>query len=353
METSFRVTRIEVNRFGTVGHGRLDFPLERSVVGIMGPNGTGKSTFLSAIRLTLAHLKGFALEDFYPVLPEGEETSEILIRGLLRSIPWTLRLVLTYGSFHTIQVKHQVLHPKGITDSEVLDAFVHQTIILYYAAVNCLYIATTQAEDYRYAINSATNIRAFPIEGSVIQAQKGDWQILRRFEGQLNEVLPILAEGAKVEMVGSTKGYQLVVNRPQFSRLFEEEAEGVKRLVMKLSSLITAYNQEGCLALVDGLDDQIDEFVFGGLLEAMDRGGKGQLLFTSSKLRGMELLTPEQVYVSTKDLTERLKQLRLPEGEGNLRQYYLRLVELEEDADVFGRALETYDIRKGFERAKQ
>ncbi|RLK63652.1 hypothetical protein D3H64_03345 [Atopobacter sp. AH10] len=352
MEKSFRLTRIEVNGLGAVGHARLDFPLERSIVGIMGPNGTGKSTFLSAIRLTLAHLKGFALDDFFQALKEGEESGEILIRGLLRSIPWTLRLVLTYGSFHEIRVKHQVIHPKGITDSEVLDAFVHQVLVLYYTGEDGLYIETTRAEDYRYAINSPTNIRVFKMDGAVILAQKADWPLLRRFETQMNHVLSSLAENASIEIVRSTKGYQLLVNRPGLSRLFDRESEGIRHLIMKLTTLIAVYNQEGTVAIVDHLDDQLDELIFGQLLEVIDKKGKGQLLFSSPSLRGMEILSPEQVYISTHQASDRLKQLTLPYDELNLRDYYLRLVALSDSDGVYHSRSEVYDIKKGFERAR-
>ncbi|MFQ9510444.1 MAG: ATP-binding protein, partial [Lachnospiraceae bacterium] len=76
------------------------------------------------------------------------------------------------------------------------------------------------------------------------------------------------------------------------------------------------------------LDAGIYEYLLGELLDLFEKGGKGQLLFTSHNLRPLEMLQKDNILFSTSNKANRYIPMRSVGNTNNLRDVYLRSITL-------------------------
>ena len=125
--------------------------------------------------------------------------------------------------------------------------------------------------------------------------------------------------GARVEVLSCRGGVRVP---------FRAESEGIKKIVSLLGRLIDVYNDDSACLVIDEIDSGIFEFLLGELLELMSERGKGQLIFTAHNLRPLECLPSRSLVFTTSNPKRRFIKFRGSAPSNNLRNQYLRAVNL-------------------------
>lgn len=120
------------------------------------------------------------------------------------------------------------------------------------------------------------------------------------------------------------------------------ESDGIKKIISVLHLLICVYHQEGLTVAIDELDSGIYEYLFGELLGILDRGGKGQLLFTSHNLRPLEVLQKRSVLFTTSNPANRFIRLSRVKDSHNMRNIYFH------DIILGGQSETIYEMTNNF-----
>lgn len=141
---------------------------------------------------------------------------------------------------------------------------------------------------------------------------------------------------------------ELLSNRGGVQIPFRAESEGIQKLVSVLSILIAAYNDENACVVIDELDSGIFEFLLGEILDAMAKGGKGQLIFTAHNLRALETLPPETLVFTTVNPDNRFIKFKGVRPSNNLRSQYLRSINLGGQKERVYDPTDTLQIRASF-----
>ena len=92
--------------------------------------------------------------------------------------------------------------------------------------------------------------------------------------------------------------------------------------------LVEVFNKENIIAVIDELDAGVFEYLLGELIEIFSESAKGQLIFTSHNLRVLEKLPSYKVVFSTASPTNRYIRLTGIKPSNNLRDIYLRGIQL-------------------------
>lgn len=129
------------------------------------------------------------------------------------------------------------------------------------------------------------------------------------------------------------------------------ESEGIKKIISILSTLIAMYNNESICMVVDELDSGIYEFLLGEMLTIIEKGGKGQLIFTSHNLRPLELLNKDSIYFTTTNIENRYIKFNNLKKNHNLRSMYIRSINLGGQKEELYNPTDNDEIRRAFRLA--
>lgn len=129
------------------------------------------------------------------------------------------------------------------------------------------------------------------------------------------------------------------------------ESSGVLKLISILSMLIAAYNNPNACIVIDELDSGVFEYLLGELIEIISESGKGQLLFTSHNLRVLEVLTHHQLWFTTTNEMNRFIKLSKLNSQSNIRDTYLRAVQLGGQKEELYDVTDNFDIKSAFREA--
>lgn len=129
---------------------------------------------------------------------------------------------------------------------------------------------------------------------------------------------------------------------------FRCESEGVKKIVSILGLLINVYNNENCCVAIDELDSGIFEFLLGEILAVLSEHGKGQLIFTAHNLRPLETLPPRSLVFTTTNPDRRYIEFVGLKKTNNLRDQYLRAVNLGGQSETVYEPTSKYEIDAAF-----
>ncbi len=129
------------------------------------------------------------------------------------------------------------------------------------------------------------------------------------------------------------------------------ESEGIKKIISILSTLIAMYNNESICMVVDELDSGIYEFLLGEMLTIIEKGGKGQLIFTSHNLRPLELLNKDSIYFTTTNIENRYVKFNNLKKNHNLRSMYIRSINLGGQKEELYNPTDNDEIRRAFRLA--
>jgi hypothetical protein len=123
------------------------------------------------------------------------------------------------------------------------------------------------------------------------------------------------------------------------------EAERVKKIIWILSAVITMYTEPSACLAIDNMDSGIFEYLLGELLEALESGAQGQLIFTAHNLRSLEKLNKEAIVVTTANPNNRYIRLEQVKRNDNLRDFYLRALALGEQKEILCKEINSFEIQ--------
>ena len=151
----------------------------------------------------------------------------------------------------------------------------------------------------------------------------------------------------------SKRGVQveLVSKREDMMIPLQYESLGIKKLILILGSLISMVNADNVIVAIDEIDTGIFEYLLGEIFLVLKEEGKGQLLFTSHNLRPLEILNPYQVVFTTANPSSRYMSIKKTSKKPNLRDFYLRSIELGGQKENIYTATDPYEISRAFHLA--
>lgn len=126
------------------------------------------------------------------------------------------------------------------------------------------------------------------------------------------------------------------------------ESEGIKKIISMLSILIFIYNKPSACFVVDEFDSGVFEYLLGELLEILQEGGKGQLIFTSHNLRPLELIDKKELYFTTTNPRKRYIHLTNVRPSNNMRDVYLRAINLGGQSEEIYESTDSLEVSRAF-----
>ncbi len=129
------------------------------------------------------------------------------------------------------------------------------------------------------------------------------------------------------------------------------ESEGILKIISILSALIAVYNKPNACIVIDELDSGVFEYLLGELLRIIDETGQGQLFFTSHNLRLLEVLPANNLWFTTSNEQNRYIQLKGVKSLHNIRDVYLRAIQLGGQEEEIYKETKTFHIKQAFRKA--
>ncbi len=129
------------------------------------------------------------------------------------------------------------------------------------------------------------------------------------------------------------------------------ESDGTLKLISILSTLIAVFNNANACVVIDELDSSVFEYLLGEILEVIGMRGRGQLFFTSHNLRILEVLKNKDLWFTTINENNRYIQLKGVKPLNNLRDIYIRAVQLGGQDEELYSETDQYNIKKAFRKA--
>ncbi len=128
------------------------------------------------------------------------------------------------------------------------------------------------------------------------------------------------------------------------------ESRGVKKILSILNLLIAFYQKPSLCVVIDELDAGIFEYLLGELLQILKDNGRGQLLFTSHNLRPLELLEKNNLVFTTTNPERRFIRVKNIAATNNLRDVYLRAINLGGQEKEIYRPTDPFTISRAFRK---
>ncbi len=190
---------------------------------------------------------------------------------------------------------------------------------------------------------------------------KKRYDIAAKIIKQLNVVLSTIIPNLQLEI--NNLGNELSKNGKEMIRIqllsikkdikipLKYESEGIKKIISILSTLISMFNNPSICLIVDELDAGIFEYLLGELLKIIEQEGKGQFIFTSHNLRALEMLEKESLVFSTANPQNRFIRITNIKSNNNLRNVYLRGVDLGGLNECIYEETNSFEIAHAFRKA--
>lgn len=148
-------------------------------------------------------------------------------------------------------------------------------------------------------------------------------------------------DGVRFELMSNRKGTLIPL-------LYE--SDGIKKILSIINLLICAYNNPSFCVAFDELDAGVYEYLLGELLSVINETGKGQIIFTSHNLRPLELINKNSMRFTTTNADNRYIKLTNVGNTNNLRDLYLRSINLGGQKEQIYEPTKEYEIRRAFRR---
>ncbi|MGL4971909.1 MAG: AAA family ATPase, partial [Culicoidibacterales bacterium] len=129
------------------------------------------------------------------------------------------------------------------------------------------------------------------------------------------------------------------------------ESAGTLKLISIVGTLIAVFNKPSACIVIDELDSGVFEYLLGEILTVLDLDGKGQFIFTSHNLRVLEVLENKKLWFTTMNPNNRFVQMTGIQKNSNIRDVYLRTVQLGGQSELLYLETDSYDIKKAFRKA--
>lgn len=145
--------------------------------------------------------------------------------------------------------------------------------------------------------------------------------------------------------------FELISNRNGKRIPLLYESEGVKKILSIINLLIGVYNNSSFCVAIDELDAGVYEYLLGELLSVINETGKGQLVFTSHNLRPLELINKTSMRFTTTNPDNRYIKLTSVGNSNNLRDLYIRSINLGGQKEQIYEPTKEHEIRRAFRKA--
>ena len=185
--------------------------------------------------------------------------------------------------------------------------------------------------------------------------------ILNKIINQMNIVLKYIVPTLKIELYNygekidenGNNGFlvELLSIKDKEKLPIRYESEGIKKIISILSALISMYNNPSICMVVDELDSGIYEYLLGELLKIIEKGGKGQMIFTSHNLRPLEILSRGSIYFTTTNLYNRYIKFSGVKNNNNLRSLYIRSIIIGGQKEELYQETDSLEIQRAFRLA--
>ncbi|MDF2820433.1 MAG: hypothetical protein K0R15_874 [Clostridiales bacterium] len=239
--------------------------------------------------------------------------------------------------------------------------------IKHFAVIN-LFVITTRnpspislnliPSNYRLE-NSNDYISIKLLDSSIIDRNR--YNLVLTIIEQINIVLTTIIPHLHLEVVDlgnelSHSGdkllkFELLSVKNEIRIPLKYESEGIIKIISILSTLISMYNNPSICLIVDELDSGIFEYLLGELLKIIEQKGKGQFLFTSHNLRALEMLDKDSLVFSTTNSRNRFIRIRNIKMNNNLRNVYLRGIDLGGLSESIYEETNSFEIAHAFRKA--
>lgn len=184
------------------------------------------------------------------------------------------------------------------------------------------------------------------------------FQAVQTTVATINRVLCQLVPGLSIEVRqlhdetmdsgAAGKRIEVLSHRGEVVVPFRTESEGIKKIVSMLGWLIDVYNDDSSCLVVDEIDSGVFEFLLGELLEVVSQRGRGQLIFTAHNLRALECLPSGCLVFTTVNPQNRYIRFRGSGASNNLRNQYLRAINLGGQKELVYQPTSSADIDAAF-----
>lgn len=191
--------------------------------------------------------------------------------------------------------------------------------------------------------------------------RKAEWPLIERLIREMNIVLCTIIPDMSIEIKNygeqlrddGEPGVRIELLSKRGSTLIPLrcESEGVLKIISILNVLMCVYNNPGTCLVIDELDSGIFEFLLGEILAVLDKGAKGQIIFTSHNLRALEMIKRENLVFSTTNPDCRYIHLQNVKKNNNIRDLYLRTITLGGQKEEIYAPTDSVDIGRAFRRA--
>ena len=213
---------------------------------------------------------------------------------------------------------------------------------------------------YQNSKEKAYGFLSLPISSSGTLS-KIELEMSKNIIQQINIVLPMIIPKMQLEIkeIGvelDDKGKEIIrievlSIRDDIKIPFRSESDGIKKIVSILSSLINLYGSRSAIVAIDELDSGIFEFLLGEILSVLSTGAKGQLIFTSHNLRPLEVLEDENIIFTSINPNDRYRRIKGIRETNNLRDIYLRNIQIDKSANSLYEQTNSFGIQKSFRKA--
>lgn len=190
---------------------------------------------------------------------------------------------------------------------------------------------------------------------------KEQYRIVNQIIEDMNAVISAMIPGLSIAIhnfgeqlrENGSEGYkiELISKRDDIIIPLKYESEGIIKIISVLNVLMCIYNHPSMCLIIDELDAGIYEYLLGELLSVMEKGAKGQLIFTSHNLRALEMLHRKSIVFSTTNPCNRYIRLQNVKNSNNLRDLYLRSITLGGQREAVYAETDTVEIGRAFRRA--
>lgn len=198
----------------------------------------------------------------------------------------------------------------------------------------------------------------FPIKFGINKLEDENLKVFKELVDQMSLLINTIIPGMKLTYKEYSKetgkagkvetSIELLSKRDNIEIPIKYESDGIKNIISILSALIAMYNRESICVAIDELDAGLFEYLLGEILKVINDSGKGQLLFTSHNLRALEVLNTECIYFTTTNPYKRFIKFTNIKNNNNLRNVYLRTIEIGGQKECVYEETDPYEISRAF-----